>query len=203
MNPRSLTPLWWMPRSSRRSTAWANVACARLNARWCTQPGSMGVRAGSGVRSSLVNTVISRPSPGSKYRWLSAALSRFGCSNTNGMPSRPSQKSIDVCRSAPTIVMWCTPWLWSFLMVTPATLPQTPARGGPMPVQPPTRQQLEWIADTFHLTLTEDELDVFEAAAGPALAGFRRLDELPDEHLPVKYPRADLGHRPVGEENPS
>src|SRR5918992_5120211 len=29
------------------------------------------------------------------------------------MPSTPSQKSIDVCRSAPTIVMWWTPWLWS------------------------------------------------------------------------------------------
>src|SRR5258705_48609 len=27
------------------------------------------------------------------------------------MPRMPSQKSIDVCRSAPTIVMWWTPWL--------------------------------------------------------------------------------------------
>src|SRR3954447_7295145 len=184
MKPRSLTPLCLIPRSSRRSTVCANVACDSENATWCTAPGSVGVRAGSGVRSSLVNTVISRPSPGSKYRWLSAALSRLGCSNTNGMPSTPSQKSIEVRRSAPTIVMWWTPWLWSFLMVRPATLPQTPARGGPMPVQPPSRQQLEWIADTFHMTLTEDELDVFEAAAGAALAGLRRLDELPDEHLP-------------------
>src|SRR4051794_24037781 len=72
-----------------------------------------------------------------------------------------------------------------------------------MPVQPPTRQQLEWIADTFHPTLTEGELGGFEAAPGPALAGFRRLDELADEHLPVKYPRVDVGHRPVGAENPS
>src|SRR3954449_1488619 len=113
MKPRSLTPLWRMPRSSRRSTAWANIACESAKARWCTQPGSVGVRAGSGTRSSLVKTVISRPSPGSKYRWLSPGLSRFGCSKTNGMPSTPSQKSIDVCRSAPTIVMWWTPWLWS------------------------------------------------------------------------------------------
>src|SRR4051812_38510093 len=29
------------------------------------------------------------------------------------MPSTPSQKSIDVCRSAPTSVTWWTPWLWS------------------------------------------------------------------------------------------
>src|SRR5215470_8417644 len=32
------------------------------------------------------------------------------------MPRTPSQKSIDVCRSAPTIVMWCTPCVWSFRM---------------------------------------------------------------------------------------
>src|SRR4051812_24221733 len=32
------------------------------------------------------------------------------------MPSTPSQKSIDVCRSAPTMVMWWTPWLWSLRM---------------------------------------------------------------------------------------
>src|SRR5215475_12284501 len=81
---------------------------------WWTQPASVGVRVGSGVRSSFVKTVMRRPSPGSKYRWLSDALSRFGCSKTNGMPRTPSQKPIDVCRSAPTIVMWWTPWLWSF-----------------------------------------------------------------------------------------
>ena len=72
-----------------------------------------------------------------------------------------------------------------------------------MPVQPPNRQQLEWIADTLHMQLTDEELDVFEAAIGPSLESFRRLDELPDEQLPVKYPRADHGHRPVGDENPS
>src|SRR4051794_28332924 len=32
------------------------------------------------------------------------------------MPSTPSQKSIDVRRSAPTIVMWWTPWLCSLRM---------------------------------------------------------------------------------------
>src|SRR3954451_17417057 len=116
MKPRSFTPEWRMPRSSRRSTAWKKVACESANARWCTQPGSVGVRSGSGTRSSLVKTVISRPSPGSKYRWLSDELSRLGCSNTNGIPSTPSQKSIDVRRSAPTIVMWWTPWLCSLRM---------------------------------------------------------------------------------------
>src|SRR3954453_23659300 len=113
MNPRSLTPLWRTPRSSRRSTAWSNVALETAKARWCTQPGSVGVRSGSGTRSSLVKIVISRPSPGTKYRWLSDGLSRLGCSKMNGIPSAPSQKSIDVWRSAPTIVMWWTPWLCS------------------------------------------------------------------------------------------
>jgi modulator of FtsH protease len=37
----------------------------------------------------------------------------LGWSKTNGIPSTPSQKSIDVWRSAPTIVMWWTPWDWS------------------------------------------------------------------------------------------
>ena len=40
------------------------------------------------------------------------------------MPSTPSQKSIDVCRSAPVRVMWCTPWLWSFL-TSPSTLDES------------------------------------------------------------------------------
>src|SRR3954470_17284314 len=116
MKPRSLTPLCRRPRSSRRSTAWWKVACETLKARWCTQPGSVGVRSGVASRSSMVKIVISRPSPGSKCRWLSPGLSRLGCSKTNGIPSTPSQKSIDVRRSAPTIVMWCTPWLWSLRM---------------------------------------------------------------------------------------
>jgi amidase len=72
-----------------------------------------------------------------------------------------------------------------------------------MPVQPPTRQQLEWIAEALRMPLTEEELDVFAEAAAATVAGFRRLDELPDEQLPVKWPRADTGHRPVGADNPS
>ena len=55
-----------IPRASRRSTAWSNVAFDSEIAMWWTQPGSVDVRRGSGVRYSLVNTVISRPSPGSK-----------------------------------------------------------------------------------------------------------------------------------------
>ena len=55
-----------MPRSSSRSTACRKVAALTASARWCTQPMSVGVRVGSGLRLSSVKTVISRPSPGSK-----------------------------------------------------------------------------------------------------------------------------------------
>jgi amidase len=72
-----------------------------------------------------------------------------------------------------------------------------------VPVQPPSREELSRIAAEYHLELTEAELETFTALAGPTLAGFGRLDELPDEMLPVKYPRADAGHRPTGAENPS
>src|SRR5438270_1707514 len=122
-----------MPRSSRRSTACANVACDRAKARWCTQPGSVGVRSGAPARSSLVKTVISRPSPGSKYRWLSPGLSRLGCSKTKGIPSTPSQKSMEVCRSAPTSVMWWTPWLWSLRILQGSQTDEFPVLAGSSP----------------------------------------------------------------------
>jgi len=72
-----------------------------------------------------------------------------------------------------------------------------------VPVQPPSRQELQRLAAQFDLTLSDDELETFAAAAPATLAGFTRLDELADEHLPVKYPRADLGRRPTGADNPS
>jgi amidase len=72
-----------------------------------------------------------------------------------------------------------------------------------VPVQPPSRDALKRIAAAYHMELTDSELETFAAAAEPALAGLTRLDELPDEQLPVRWPRADLGHRPVGAENPS
>jgi amidase len=72
-----------------------------------------------------------------------------------------------------------------------------------VPVQPPSRQELQRIAARFDFALSDAELETFAAAAPATLAGFGRLDELPDEQPAVKYPRADLGHRPTGAENPS
>ena len=73
-----------------------------------------------------------------------------------------------------------------------------------MPVQPPTRQQLEWIADALHMQLTEEELDVFEEVdrAGRSRSS-GAWTSCPTSRCRCKYPREDLGHRPVGDENPS
>jgi amidase len=72
-----------------------------------------------------------------------------------------------------------------------------------VPVQPPSAEALKRLAAANHIELTADELETFAAGAGAMLAGYARLDELPDERLPVRYPRADIGHRPTGDDNPS
>src|ERR687885_73054 len=58
------------------------------------------------------------------------------------MPSTPSQKPIDVWRSAPTSVMWWTPWLWS-LRIDGTVLSWTPAdpRDGFKPVGAPAASE--------------------------------------------------------------
>ena len=72
-----------------------------------------------------------------------------------------------------------------------------------MPVHPPSAEELQRIARQYGFELSDAELQTVTALAPPTLATFTRLDELPDEKLPVTYPRADLGHRPVDAENPS
>jgi amidase len=69
-----------------------------------------------------------------------------------------------------------------------------------MPIQSPSRADVERIARTFQLTLSDDELAAFDAVMAPTAAGYARLDELEDEALPVKYPRADRGGRPAPDE---
>jgi amidase len=69
-----------------------------------------------------------------------------------------------------------------------------------MSIQPPSREDVERIAKSFHLTLTDEELQAFDALFGPTAAGYERLDELEDESLPVAYPRADRGRRPEPDE---
>ena len=53
-----------------------------------------------------------------------------------------------------------------------------------MPIQPPSRQQLEWIADAFHMTLTDEELDVFTEVGGPRSRASRAWTSCPTSSCP-------------------
>jgi amidase len=71
-----------------------------------------------------------------------------------------------------------------------------------VPVQPPSSAELERIAATFGMELDPAELEQIATLAAGMVGAYDRLDELDAPPRPVRYPRADLGHRPVGEENP-
>lgn len=71
-----------------------------------------------------------------------------------------------------------------------------------MSVKRPGIDTLETISDYYGFDLTSDELREFQSVVADSMAIYDRLDELADEPLPVKYPRADLGHRPVDADNP-
>lgn len=71
-----------------------------------------------------------------------------------------------------------------------------------MAVKRPGIETLRAISNHYGFDLTAEELTDFETAVGDSIAIYDRLDELPDSSLPVKYPRADFGYRPVGEDNP-
>lgn len=71
-----------------------------------------------------------------------------------------------------------------------------------MSVKRPGIDTLEAISDYYGFDLTSDELREFHSVVAGSMAIYDRLDELADESLPVKYPRADVGYRPLGNDNP-
>jgi len=71
-----------------------------------------------------------------------------------------------------------------------------------MSVKRPDLDHLQAISDEFGFDLSAAELGEYESAVAASMAIYDRLDELADEYLPVKYPRAETGYRPVGEDNP-
>lgn len=71
-----------------------------------------------------------------------------------------------------------------------------------MPVQPPSATELVRLAAQLGFELEGAELDQLTDLAAGMIGSYRRLDELDAPLRPVRYPRADVGHRPTGEENP-
>lgn len=71
-----------------------------------------------------------------------------------------------------------------------------------MSVKRPSQQTLQSISDYYGFDLAPEEIHELEPAISASLAIYDRLDELPDEYLPVKYPRESVGYRPTGEDNP-
>jgi amidase len=69
-------------------------------------------------------------------------------------------------------------------------------------VQPPSSAELARIAASFGIELESHELEQLTELAAGMMAGYQRLDELEPPLRPVKYPRADVGYRPLGDENP-
>jgi amidase len=68
-------------------------------------------------------------------------------------------------------------------------------------VRPPNIEQLKKIADGFELYLDEEEASSYVSLIEGTLASHRRLDQLTEPELPVKYSRAG-GYRPEPGENP-
>jgi amidase len=69
-----------------------------------------------------------------------------------------------------------------------------------MPVRKPSIEDLRKAAEAYHLHLTPEDLVSFRGLTDGVIASYRRLDELTEPKLPVKYPRA-TGSRPSPEEN--
>jgi amidase len=70
-----------------------------------------------------------------------------------------------------------------------------------MPLNAPTVEELARVARTCGFNLSAQDLESFRRLIEPAIVSFRRLDEMTEPSLPVKYPR-DAGHRPASEHNP-
>lgn len=71
-----------------------------------------------------------------------------------------------------------------------------------MAISRPTLEEIQAISERFNLGLSGDELKEYWGFACEAVDGYAEMDELADVKLPVRYPRQDVGYRPVGADNP-
>ncbi|UCF92541.1 MAG: amidase [Desulfobacterales bacterium] len=68
-------------------------------------------------------------------------------------------------------------------------------------VTPPTLGELEAIAKQYYLNLSREDLTVYQEVISGAIGSYRRVAELEEPKLPVKYPRS-RGYRPSSQDNP-
>ena len=87
-----------------------------------------------------------------------------------------------------------------------ATTPQAhvqappPAATAPQILRKPPLTELQRIARSYDLVLSQDDLNSFRGLMDGVLASYRRLDQFAEPTLPVKYQR-DTGYRPAAAEN--
>ena len=70
-----------------------------------------------------------------------------------------------------------------------------------MTVKRPSSKQVQELAGSFGMRLTDGDAESYAALMAATLASYDRLDELSEPKLPVKYARTP-GHRPTPKENP-
>src|SRR6059036_2178674 len=75
-----------------------------------------------------------------------------------------------------------------------------PPTTAPRILRKPPLRELERIAGSYGLELSQDDLASFRNLMDGVLASYRRLDQFAEPTLPVKYPR-DAGYRPPASEN--
>jgi amidase len=68
-------------------------------------------------------------------------------------------------------------------------------------VTPPTLDELGEIAKQYYLHLSREDLMVYQEIISGAIGSYRRVGELEEPKLPVKYPRS-RGYRPPSKDNP-
>ena len=68
-------------------------------------------------------------------------------------------------------------------------------------IAPPTVDELADIARRYFLNISKEDLEVYKSICEGAIGSYRRVGELAEPKLPVKYPR-ERGYRPAASENP-
>lgn len=71
-----------------------------------------------------------------------------------------------------------------------------------MAPQIPSLEEWRSLSSSLGFDLDDETLLQMSAQSAGTFAGYARMDELPDDSLPVAYPRPDAGYRPIGEDNP-